>query len=95
MRNNYEDLIPDGPLEGDVYQKIDRCEKILRIIRRSVLMRLVLTGLLVYIPFGAKLQGSVTLLILLVAAINLTGLLPLISQWRLKKKELDQLLDEE
>ena len=95
MRNNYEDLIPDGSQEYDIYQKIDRCEKTLRVIRRSVLMRIVLTGLLLYIPFAAKLQGGVLLMMVLVVLINLSGLLPLISQWRIRKKELDQLLDEE
>ena len=95
MRNNYEDLIPDGPVEGDVYQKIERCEKTLRVIRRSVVMRIVLTCLLLYIPFAAQLQGGVLLMMVLVVLINLSGLLPLLSQWRIKKKELDQLLDEE
>ena len=95
MRNNYEDLIPDGSQEYDVYQKIDRCEKTLRIIRRSVLMRIFLTALLLYIPFAAKLQGGVMLLMLFVVVINVSGLLPLLSQWRSKKKELNKLLDEE
>ena len=95
MRNNYEDLIPDGSQEYDVYQKIERCEKTLRVIRRSVVMRIVLTCLLLYIPFAARLQGGVLLMMVLVVLINLSGLLPLLSQWRIKKKELDQLLDEE
>lgn len=94
MRNNYEDLIPDGPLEEDVFQRIDRCEKTIRTIRKAVLMRLFLTALLVYIPIAAKLRG-IALMILLVAAINLTGLLPLLTEWKKRRRELDHLLDQE
>ena len=93
MRSNYEDLIPDGPLEGDAYQKMERCEKAIRTVRKAVLMRLFLTGLLVYIPIAAKLRGA-ALVLLLVAAINLSGLLPLMGEWKKQKTALDKLLDE-
>ena len=90
-----EFLIPDDSAQGDVYQRIERCEKTIRTIRRAVLMRLFLTGVLLYIPFAAEVSVGVVLMLLFVAAINASGLLPLVSQWKGKKKELDQLLDEE
>lgn len=94
-KNGYEALIPDGPQEGDVYQRIEHCEKNLKTIRRAVLMRIFLTALLVYIPFAAKLQGGVVALMIFVVLINVSGLIPLVQQWKLKKEELDKLLDEE
>lgn len=97
MPSNYDyDALFQPPEEDEsVYQKIERCEKSIRTIRRAVLMRLFLTGLLLYIPFAAKLQGGVMVLMLFVTVINVSGLLPLVSQWKRKKKELDALLDEE
>ena len=83
------------PEDESVYQKIERCEKTLRVIRRSVIMRVALTALLLYIPFAAQTGGGVLVLMLFVAVINLSGLLSLVSQWKQKKKELDRLLDEE
>ena len=84
------------PPEGEsVYEKIERCEKNLRVIRRAVLMRIALTALLLYIPFAAGSGRGVFVMMFLVGAINLSGLLPLVSQWKIKKKELDRLLDEE
>ena len=81
--------------EESVFARIERCEKTIRVIRRSVLMRLALTALLIYIPITSRIPGGALVLIVLVALINLSGLLPLVSQWRIKKKELDTLLDEE
>lgn len=92
---DYDELFRQ-PEEGEsVYARIERCEKTIRIIRRSVLMRLVLTVLLIYIPFAADVPGAAAVMILLVCLMNLSGLLPLISQWKSKKQELDKLLDEE
>ena len=90
------DALFQQPSEDEsVYAKIERCEKTLRIIRRSVFMRLALTALLIYIPIGAQVPGGAAVMLCLVALLNLSGLLPLVSQWKIKKKELDKLLDEE
>lgn len=94
-KDSYESLIQEPGGEENVYQKIERCEKTIRTIRRAVLMRIFLTVLLLGIPFAAKLQGGVVIMMIFVVIINVSGLLPLINQWKLKKAELDKLLDEE
>ena len=88
-------LFSPAPEGVDIYEKIQHCEKTVRTIRRAVLMRLFLTALLLYIPFAAKVSSGIWILMGFVMLINVSGLIPLMSQWRIKKKELDKLLDEE
>ena len=92
---DYESLFQEAPQDADVYRKIERCEKTLRTIRRAVLMRAVLTVLLLYIPFAADMPGGAVVMMVFVVILNVSGLFPLIQQWKQKKKELDALLDEE
>ena len=91
---DYDTLFAPPDPQEDPYQKIDRCEKALRTVKKAVLMRLFLTALLLYIPIAAKLTLGVTALMLLVVLINVSGIVPLVMEWKKRKQELDTLWDE-
>ena len=93
MPSNMDDLFAQEP--ADLLEREERCQKAMKTVTKAIFMRMAVTGLLVWVIFSRIRELWVAGLMLLVLLINVSGLIPLMSQWRIKKKELDKLLDEE
>ncbi len=96
MPNKYshEELFQQTSGDEDIWQREDRCRKTLKTVGKAIFMRLVMMVLLIVV--GVNSQQKWFLLILLpVVLMNLGGILPLWKEWKIRKKELNEILEEE
>lgn len=89
---SYEDLIPDSPEELDLLEQEERCRKVLRTVGKAIFMRLFITAILVFALIRTAVQGWVIGLLILVVLMNLTGILPLLSEWSKQRKRLKEII---
>lgn len=86
-----EKLIP----EQDSLDREDRCRKALKTVSKAIFMRLFVTAILIWAVLQADMDLWVVGLMILVMVVNLTGMLPLITEWKKRRKELKQILEED
>ncbi len=89
------DQIPEEDRELDILEREDRCRKALRTVTKAIIMRLFVTGLLIWVLIQTSLEPWIIGLMALVALINLTGLLPLYAERRKRWEELKQIIAED
>lgn len=90
----YEELIPDSP-EMDHFQREERCEKTIKVVSKAIFMRLAVTGILIWALLVSDMEAWVVGLMVIVMLINLSGLLPLVAEWKRRRAELNALIAEE
>ena len=78
--------------QEELFEREEKCQKAIRTVRKAVFMRLFVTALLLWTAFGNHMEVWAVGLLVLVMLINLTGVLPLISEWRKQKKLLAELI---
>lgn len=81
--------------ERDLLEREERCQKAIKVVTKAIVMRLFICGLLLWVLFRTDLALWAVGLMILVMLINVTGLLPLISEWKKRRQEWKQLLKEE
>lgn len=81
--------------ERDLLEREERCQKAIKVVTRAIVMRLLICGILLWVVVRMDLSLWAVGLMLLVLLISLTGLLPLISEWKKRRREWKQLLEEE
>ena len=91
----YEKLIPENPVEMDVFQREERCRKTLRTVSKAIVMRLIVTGILVFGAVRFAMELWVVGLMALVMLINLAGILPLLTEWKKQRNILKNIIAEE
>lgn len=91
----YEKLIPENPVEMDVFQREERCRKTLRTVSKAIVMRLIVTGILVFAAVRFAMELWVVGLMALVMLINLAGILPLLTEWKKQRNILKNIIAEE
>lgn len=92
---SFEDLIPEGGENLSQDQQEERCEKAIKAIFKAMLMRLFVTGILIWAMVRTRMELWVLGLMLLVLLINLSGLLPLYAEWKKQRKLLNDLIESE
>ena len=94
MPSNMDDLFAQEP--ADLLEREERCQKAMKTVTKAIFMRMVVTGLLVWVIFSCIQELWVAgLMLLLVLLINLTGILPLIAELKKRRMEWKNLLEEE
>lgn len=91
----YEKLIPENPVEMDVFQWEERCRKTLCTVSKAIVMRLIVTGILVFAAVRFAMELWVVGLMALVMLINLAGILPLLTEWKKQRNILKNIIAEE
>lgn len=79
----------------ELFEREERCQKAIRTVRKAVFMRIFVTGLLIWAAFRSHLEIWVVGLLMLVMVMNLTGLLPLIAEWKKQRSLLQELIAQE
>ena len=79
----------------ELFDREEKCQKAIRTVRKAVFMRLLVTALLLWIAFGSHMDLWAVGLIVLVLLINLTGMLPLIAEWKKQRRILNELIEME
>ena len=88
-----DDLFEQEP--GDLLEREERCQKAMKTVGKAIFMRLVVSGLLIWVIFSRIQELWVAGLMLLVLLINATGMLPLFAELKKRRAEWKQLLEEE
>lgn len=73
----------------------ERITKALKTVRKAVIMRIVVMVLLIWILFQTAMEPWIIGLLVFVLVINLTGMIPLVREWRAQKQKLDDLWENE
>ena len=93
MPSNMDDLFAQEP--ADLPEREERCQKAMKTVAKAIFMRLVISGLLVWVIVSRVRELWVVGLMLLVLLINVTGSLPLIAELKKRRIEWKNLLEEE
>ena len=91
MDKDLFDLNPDA----DLLEREERCRKAIRAVMKAIAMRLLVCGLLLWVVLRSDLDLWIIGLMLLVTLINLSGILPLVSELKKQRAVWKQLLEEE
>ncbi|MBQ3192394.1 MAG: hypothetical protein IJB59_02360 [Oscillospiraceae bacterium] len=81
--------------EEDWFQREERCRKNRKTVFKAICMRLFVTVLLIWILLQTSMEPWIVGLMIFVMIINVTGLFPLVSEWRKRNRELKAILAEE
>ena len=85
----------DPGRQMDLEERQDRCQKALKVIVKAIVMRLVVFAILILAVIRSGMPVWAAGLMVLVMVINLTGLLPLVSELKKRRREWKMLLEEE
>lgn len=89
MKN--EDLTP----EDDAFAREERCEKAIKTVSKAIFMRLAVTVILIWAILQTSMEMWVIGLIAFVLIINFSGILPLASELKKRRKELKEIIAED
>ena len=87
------DFDPDRQLELDERQ--ERCQKALKVIVKAIAMRVFVFAILILAVVRSGMPVWAAGMMMLVMVINLTGLFPLLTEFKKRRQEWKMLLDEE
>ena len=87
------DFDPDRQLDLDERQ--ERCQKALKVILKALAMRVFVFAILILAVVRSGMPVWAAGMMVLVMAINLTGLLPLVTEFKKRRQEWKMLLEEE
>ena len=87
-----ENIIPEEMPELDSFQREERCRRAMKTVGKAIFVRLFVIVLLIWVAFQTKMEIWIIGLICLVMVINLTGMLPLISEWNKRRIELKEII---
>lgn len=87
--------VPLTPDDQDWFEREEQCRKALRTVRKAVFMRLLVTGILLWVLLQSSMEIWIVGLMAFVLIINLTGLFPLVSEWKKQRIKLKEILAEE
>lgn len=86
-----ENLTP----EQDPFEREEKCRKAIKTVSKAIFMRLFVTAILIWAVLQSDMELWVIGLMVFVLIINLTGMLPLITEWKNRRKELKQIIAED
>ena len=93
MEQDLFDLEPDQ--NRTLLEREERCQKAIKAVSKAIFMRLFVCCLLIWSVFSTDMELWAAGLMMLVLAINSTGLLPLMAELKKRRAEWKTLLEEE
>jgi hypothetical protein len=81
--------------QDELFEQEEKCLKAIRTVRKAVLMRIVVTGMLIWAVVVNPAQLWTSGLLVLVMILNLVGSLPLVTEWKKQKQLLKELIAQE
>ena len=92
MRNQ-DPLIPEPDM--DVFQREERCRKVIKNVRKAIVIRLVVVALVIFAFTRTAMSPWLVGLMLLVVVITLSALPPLLKELKACRAELKTLMESE
>lgn len=90
-----ENRISETSMEMDSFQREERCRKAIRTVSKAIAMRIFVCVILIWAVLQTNMEQWVIGLMAFVLIINLTGLLPLITELKKRRKELKEIIEED
>lgn len=81
--------------QPNILEREERCRKNLKTVSRAIFMRLVVSCILIFIAVKLSTEIWVAGLMGLVLLINLSGILPLFSEWKKQRTILKDIIAED
>ena len=82
-------------MENDLFEREERCRKAMKTVSKAIFMRLFVAAVLIWAVLKADMEPLVIGLMALVMFLNLTGLFPLITEWKKCRRELKEIIAED
>ena len=82
-------------MENDLFEREERCRKAMKTVSKAIFMRLFVAAVLIWAVLKADMEPLVIGLMALVMFLNLTGLFPLITEWKKRRRELKEIIAED
>lgn len=80
--------------EDLLMEREEKCRKARKSVSKAIFMRLFVTGLLLWVLFQTAMELWVLGLMAFVLLINVSGLLPLVTELRKRNRELKEIMDQ-
>ena len=80
--------------ETDILQREEDCRKVLKTVVKAMVMRVLVLGILVWVALRNGMAVWVIGILALVGIINLTGILPLWTEWKKQRRTLKSIIAE-
>ncbi len=80
--------------EEELMEQEDRCRRAMKTVTKAIFMRLFVTGLLIWVLMKTSGQIWIIGMMVLVVIVNVSGMLPLVAEWKKRRKELTSILDQ-
>ena len=80
--------------ETDILQREEDCRQVLKTVVKAMTMRILVLGILVWVDLRNGMAVWVTGILALVGIINLTGILPLWTEWKKQRRTLKSIIAE-
>ena len=80
---------------ADILEREERCRKALRTVAKAILMRIFVMAILFWSAFVNGMEPWVLGLMVFVLIINLTGIWPLVSEWKKQRAILKEIIAED
>lgn len=81
------------PSEEELMEQEEKCRKALKTVGKAIIMRLFVTGLLLWILFQTGMELWILGLMVFVLLVNLSGLLPLGAELKKRIRELRSIME--
>ena len=85
----------DSGRERDLEERQERCQKAVRVVVKAIAMRMFVFAILIWAVIRSGMPLWAVGMMALVMLINLTGILPLVSELKKRRQEWKVLLEEE
>ena len=82
------------PSEDELMAREDKCRKARKTVTKAIAMRVFVTALLLWVVFQTSMELWIIGLMVFVMLINLSGLLPLVSELRKQNRLLREIMDQ-
>lgn len=80
--------------EDVLMEQEENCRKALKTLRTALFMRVFVLVLLVFVLFRGEMQLWILALMLFVTIITVAGALPLVNEWKKRRRKLNEILDQ-
>ena len=80
--------------ETDILQREEDCRQVLKTVVKAMVMRVLVLGILAWVALRNGMAVWVTGILALVGIINLTGILPLWTEWKKQRRTLKSIIAE-
>ena len=82
------------PTEDELMEREEKCRKAMKTVGKAIFMRIFVTGLLIWVVVQTSMELWIIGLMAFVMIINVSGLFPLVLEWKKRFRELKSIMEQ-